>query len=180
MILYHFTNVKWLEQIVADGVIKTTDSNLSGPSRAEAPNKKAWLEYRTRGITIENEPKVVWLTNLYVADPGYLGMVVNGQPVPAHMVPAEYRKTRVRITVAVPDTDALWWPQFARHNGRHAINERWYRMMARDSDPKTWFVVLRPIPMEEITTIELDDSQVWPGNQKLSRLDAVKAWLGRK
>lgn len=179
MVLYHFTSVRWLERIVADGVITTTASNIAGPERHEAPDKKTWLRHRTRGVTVATQPQVVWLTDNPVVDSSYLGATViqDGRhyPVPAHLVPVEFRKTRVRITVSVPDSDVHWWPKWAR---AQKINEHWYQQLAEGHKPKEWFVVTRPIPLEEINKIELDDSQVWPGNlPKQSRLEAVKAWL---
>lgn len=180
MILYHWTNVVWLEAIVTDGFIKTTASDIAGPQRAALPNKATWREYRhPKGMTPETEPKVVWLANNPLVDASYLGVVdaIHGLPVDARMAPPEWRKTRVRITVDVPDADVQWWPRFAR---QRRMNEKWYQAMARGHrDPKEWFVVLRPIPLAEIIRIDLDGSQVWPSQRKLSVLDAVKAWLGK-
>lgn len=185
MRLYHFTSVRWLESIMADGVIKTTASNIAGPERHEAPDKQTYLAYRTRGVSVATEPKVVWLTNNAVVDASYLGMIMRqegdpfGTPIPAHMTPKEFRKTRVRITVEVPDADVHWWPYWARHNDRAKINERWYQQLAEGKKPKEWFVVTRQIPLDEIVQIEIDDSVVWPNiaQPKTGIVNAVKSWL---
>jgi hypothetical protein len=175
--LYHWTNIKWLEMILASGAITTTESNLRGPQPGEAP-KAARKRFASRW-TRENEPQVVWLSNNPEVDPSYLGMVDLRGPTPrmaaAHMLPPEFRKTRVRITVDVPDADANWWPRWARKMG---IREAWYQHMAEGHrSPKEWFVVARPILMSEFVAIHIDDQQVWPKEQ--AALQTFVAALGK-
>lgn len=166
-IAYHFTSIKWLESILADGAITTTRSNLAGPTRAEV-GKDAARHHHSRW-TAGTEPQVVWLSSTPEVDASYLGMIdIRGlRPVPlaAHLVPAEYRKTRVRITLELPDTDVKWWPQWARWN---KINERWYQAMADGNrNPKEWLLVERPVTMAEFVQIDIDDQQVWPRETKV-------------
>jgi hypothetical protein len=165
VILYHWTNIKWLEMIIASGVVMTTESNLCGPQPGEAP-KAARKRFASRW-THESEPQVVWLSNNPVVDPTYLGMIDVRSDVPrmvtAQMLPPEYRKTRVRITVDVPDAAVHWWPRWSRKMG---IREAWYQQLAEGHrSPKEWFVVTRPIPMSEFVAIHIDDQQVWPKEQ---------------
>ena len=177
MRLYHWTNIRWLEGILAVGMITTTDSSLAGPTRYEVPKREA-RRFASRW-TLATEPKVVWLSNNPVVDATYLGMVDASGPVvrgvPAHLLPPEWRKDRVRITVEVPDADALWWPRWSRQQG---IREAWYRHLAEGHrSPKEWFVVARAIPLSEFIAIHIDGDQVWP-KTGLS-LDALRKKFGR-
>lgn len=188
MKLYHWTNIRWLEGIMEAGVITVTDSNLAGPTRDDlAPYmsnateaKAAAKQYRSHW-TSATAPKVVWLTDNPVVDPTYLGMIDTSgaapRPVPAHMIPAEFDKRRVRITIEVPDAEARagWWPHWARKMG---IREAWYRHLAEGHrSPKEWFVVVRPIAMSEFVAIDIDGDQVWP-KTGLS-LSALREKFGR-
>lgn len=161
VILYHWTNVRWLESILADGQINVTASDLSGPTRAQVG--KVAREYASRW-THETEPQVVWLADNPEVDPTYLGMIdVRGdvpRTVPAHMLPPEFRKTRVRITVDVPNADVHWWPRWARTKG---IRELWYQQLAEGHrNPHEWYVVTRPIPVSEFVEVMIDGQQAWP------------------
>lgn len=159
--LYHFTSTHHLTSIMADGIIRTTESNLAGPDASSLSQRKLRRQYCHSRLTRATEPQVVWLSKDPVPDTRYLGAVDgrNGQPIKHEDVPPEWQKARVRITVSLPDADVAWWPKWARESG---IKEPWYQMLAHQSNPKLWYVVLRSIALSEVVAIHIDDEQVWP------------------
>ncbi len=106
-------------------------------------------EIRTTGNnlsrTYSRGPGVVWLTANPDEEPGAMWRTVDGDS-----------KLGVRITVEVPDSEALWWPTWAR---RQRISESWYEALyetAKPSRPEDWYVVPRPIPrLEWVEAIEV-------------------------
>lgn len=93
-------------------------------------------------------PDVVWLTK----DPTPV------QPW-AHTernLPIEWQKSEVLITVDVPVEDAHKWSTWAFEQG---ISKMWYDALdSDDGSAENWFVVERPIPMEEWTAIYMAKS----------------------
>jgi hypothetical protein len=126
--LYHFTSPERLTAILAEGVIRTTESNI-GSGRPDLPPCGDHVG-----------PDVVWLTDRQ--EPDARGLALDLQIDGTD-------KTGVRITVEVPDAEH--WPAFATAYG---MNATWRRAMEEDRAPQTWWVVARPITMIEVIAIE--------------------------
>jgi len=84
-------------------------------------------------------PEVVWLTNLgsYEMQLWAEGSVVN--------------KAEFRITVELPEGQAHHWPIWSR---KHGIDEGWYEALGQCGVPQSWFVVERPIGINEWVSVE--------------------------
>ncbi|MGZ9829485.1 hypothetical protein ACXYTP_21450 [Tsukamurella ocularis] len=102
MILYHYTSAEHLPKITAGGVLLTTENNLRAAKIVGGVDVNA------------NKGKgVVWLTD--VAEP-------EGDPF--SMSGSAVDKYAVRITVEVPDREALRWDKYvAKRNGNQKVFE---------------------------------------------------------
>jgi hypothetical protein len=121
--LYHITCRAWAKKIVLEGRLRTGESSI-----------------RPDG----SGPKVVWFTT----DPAPT------QPWACveRQRRSDAQKNTIRITVALPEGDAQWWPLWARARG---ISEIWYEAMAESGgNPDDWWVVTRPVPSREFVRIE--------------------------
>ena len=119
MSLFHYTHVRHYLQIVVDGKITTTESNIG----SGIPGLLPYGEHI--------EPDVVWLTDR--DEPIRCGVDV--QPV---ATPVVYDKTRVRLTVDVPAVEVHHWPAWSR---RHRMNPKWRRRLEANMSPSRWYVV---------------------------------------
>lgn len=130
MRLYHFTSPERLTMIRITGEIRVTESNI-GSNR---PDIRPYGEHVG--------PDVVWLTDVGVVSARGAGL---------DRTPDGTDKTAVRITVDVPDHEVIWWPDFAVEHGMH---KAWRRALERGRDPRSWFVLTRPIPRAEWVDVE--------------------------
>lgn len=119
MILYHFTTPIHLPAIMAEGVLRTTDSNL----------------LKREGAS----PRVVWLLDTsFVGDKPDHGLHVAGFP----------DKRIIRVTVDVPDASRwLDWGKQRRHDP--AWMRVMIHSGGGDKAARHWWVVNRPIPRHE-------------------------------
>ena len=129
MKLYHFTSNTGfhLEPILAQGVLRPTESNIGSPYPGHKPHG------------LDCGPRVVWLTetpDMSRGDNGLSGSVVD--------------KTRIRFTVEV--ADAVKWTDFSK---KHGIDKRWYAILDKigGGTAKFWWVVPRPILAHEWTEV---------------------------
>jgi len=116
--LYHYTSLEHARQIIADGMIRTTEPNLSPDCRSD--------ECGT--------PQVVWLTT----DGGLKHTHGLDCPVTG--------KNRVRFTVKLPTRDAHKWKEWAVRKGIDKRWMR--ALMAAGGGALasyTWRVIERPI-----------------------------------
>ena len=143
MRLYHFTCWQWYLKIVADGQITTTESNIGSPP--PPPGAPMWPPC---GAHVG--PDVVWLTRR--EEPSRNGMAVSSDVIPElARPPIDLDKSHVRLTVEVPD--AQHWPEWAK---AHGIHPKWYRVLATNLSPESWYVVERPITVAEIVECHVD------------------------
>ena len=122
MILYHYTTVGHLPEILEDGYLDTTESNMS----------------RTRGHA---GPDVCWLT----ADSDPVTACGQWRYVP--LAPGlTVDKGRIRFAVDVAFRDVHRWRDWVRARG---IHPEWARSLARAGGSGQWFVVQRRVPRTE-------------------------------
>lgn len=125
--LYHYTHMTHLKSILADGYLKTVESNVS--ERREHAG-----------------PDVVWLTTDGTVSHHH-GMF--GKVMPA-LVHEDWDKLRVRFTVSVPNRYVHKWSTWALAQG---ITSRWREVLIDTGGgpeaTSTWRVVERRIPSSE-------------------------------
>jgi hypothetical protein len=133
-VVYHYTSIERWQLISQAGRLTTTESNLSR-SRDHAG------------------PDVVWLTTDADFEHGH-GLLRTRDGTD---------KTRIRITVELPNRDVEKWRDWASRRG---IDPDWRRALIETSDggTSTWRVVEKPIPAER--WVEAVDRQtgekLWP------------------
>lgn len=117
--VYHYTCLAHVPDIVASGYIKTVESNLS-------------VEREHAG------PDVVWLTTDPEAGPRDHGLNATGLDAVAN-----WDKSRVRITVELPNNYVYKWLPWAKARG---IEDRWLAALMRTGTGwQTWRVTERRI-----------------------------------
>jgi hypothetical protein len=132
MMLFHYTCREHLERIAFEGMITTTETNVGAPMLGEFVGAPRGPHFAKDGV---------WLTtsrSLESAD----SMGLAG---------SRYDKTRVQITVDVPDREAKHWLTWAK---KKRIHPKWLEAMTSGRDAKSWYVVLRPIPRSEWLLVE--------------------------
>jgi hypothetical protein len=147
--LYHFTCWHNYMEIVVAGEITTTESNIGSPY-------EDWLPF---GDHVG--PDVVWLTShgepagnaleglmIAVDDDG--NVTDSWEETP----PIEFDKSRLRITVELPDDEPQRWPDFSK---RHRMNPKWRRDFEKGKRPATWWVLERPVRVDEIVEVVADN-----------------------
>ena len=102
MDLTHFTDARYLPYILGSGVIIPTESNIGAQGEA---SRQGW---NPSGAHFG--PDVVWLTT--------------GDAISSGITVGPDKKGSGKVTVRVPDEDAVHWPIWARQQG---IDERWYQ-----------------------------------------------------
>lgn len=131
-VLYHFTCLLHTRNILLSGVLRTTESNIS----PDIPHAG---------------PDVVWLTD----QPSFNQLCVEipaerlRRAVASGLSAADIDKKAVRFTVDV--ADAMPWAAFAK---QHGAKKSWLRDLAKAGDPKTWFVLPRPIHRAEWVSVD--------------------------
>ena len=125
--LYHYTHRTHLKSILADGYLKTVESNVS--------------EHREHA-----GPDVVWLTSDGTASHLH-GMF--GKLTP-ELVHEDWDKLRVRFTVEVPNRYVHRWMQWTHRRG---MSQRWRDVLIDTGGGRaavsTWWVAERRIPSSE-------------------------------
>jgi len=132
MRLNHFTCWNhFLEIVVVTGAITTTESNI-GSGRPD------WQPF---GEHVG--PDVVWLTSHDEASGHGLENVFRSHP----NFPIETDKTRVRITVDLPDNELQRWGTFSK---QYRMHPKWRRVIEHNMRHSSWWVLERPVRPEEI------------------------------
>lgn len=138
MILNHYSAGANLDYILGSGVLMTTESNIGAPDSPDS---------RRKGVEPVGDhvgPDVVWLSSLQ--NPLHSGIHTSrGGP------------SVIRVVVDLPDDEVEPWPAWSKTQG---IDRRWYRVVAKDTYPDSWYVVERPVPWREWVRIErVDDGR---------------------
>lgn len=163
MKLYHFTCIEHWPTIESAGFLKLTDSNLMrGRETRESITEGYMLDTREvvplpdgrfgiNHISTLDEEKVVHLTRNPNRSSTEL-LWAGGQHT-------AYDKTRIRITVEVPDEDVHVWNSWHdRQGGSKLFKES---LKATGGDWKSWFVCEREIPRAEwVEVCDLDTGRV--------------------
>ena len=141
--LFHFTSYLHMMEIIRDGKIKLTNSNLLAPTNLRIENGKALSD------TDYYKP-VVWLTSSYV--PERLGVSI--------IVPDEFKQTeeykqtnKKRIRFEIPATEDLQiykWSQWATANN---IDDKWRKVLTKNMNYNSWYVTEKEIPISAVSHI---------------------------
>lgn len=117
--LFHWTapTTTHLGSILAEGKIRTTESNLSFATRNAGP-PVVWL------TTSRNLDYATWMGDVDL-------------------------KTGARLTVEVPDSEAMPWSDWAVANGMSFSDAK--ALGDDGGDPETWWVLPRPIHRQSIS-----------------------------
>jgi len=128
MLLYHFTCRHHAANIINQGIINTTESNIHEKIKHYGPD-------------------VVWITNHILFNQGCIDLS-NKRRLPKEFK-ENYDKHAIRITIDI--SDAQHWPIWSC---KHKIKKGWYRRLARSGDPQSWYVVERCITQDDWIIIE--------------------------
>lgn len=146
--LWHFTNEAHLRDILKEGVIKTTEANVT--------------------MARERSRKVVWLLDVdkIDADHGlaFALVTVNGssQLVSMDDVPREWDKRRVRIAVDLPGRAAQKWIDWSQQHATRDARQALIRTGGGYSAARHWYVSEHAIPRLRWLSIErLNDANEW-------------------
>ncbi|KXP06388.1 hypothetical protein [Tsukamurella pseudospumae] len=135
MILYHYTSTQHLPKIMGGGVLLTTENNLRAAKIVGGVDVNA---NKGRGV--------VWLTD--VAEPEGDPFAMRGSAVD---------KYAVRITVEVPDKEALRWDKYvAKRNGEKRV----FEALSRDLAWRRVRVVERRIYADEWREVRVSDDVI--------------------
>lgn len=140
MIYYHYTQLARLQQIMDEGKLRRTESNLDlRPGREHAGPDVVWLT--TDETLTPDKVRENLLPNSTV---GYHGL----QP----------EKAEVRITVDLPKAHVEPWRLWAVAHGMNPVH-MW--ALANAGGSIKWRVYQAEIPMDKWVAVHLDGTQVW-------------------
>lgn len=144
-LLYHFTALQYVLEIIESGRLEVTASNLKKPNRSR---ERTYRDPRTGHPVIGNPEDdaykpVVWLTSDPDPSGNGLDAITNG---------SKDLKRRVRITIP-------WQPEFEKWTTwaiKNRIDRKWFDRLRASGGGKsaTWYICERPIPLEEVSVIE--------------------------
>jgi hypothetical protein len=141
MIFYHYTCIEHIEKILDDGLLKTSESNVS-PSEEHAG------------------PDVVWLLKKPLT--GQVPEMLTGR-IEASGRSFGIDKSRICVTVDLPHSEVQRADKFWK---RHKVEQWWVDRLSSlggKSKVKDWYVITRSIPSEE--WVEIGDR--YNQNQKI-------------
>jgi|TARA_R110000824_G_scaffold52052_10_gene144728 hypothetical protein len=126
MIFYHYTSEPHLEQIQEDGVINTSDSNVSATTEHAGPD-------------------VVWLFKEPLTGPTPR-MLISNIDVKIGMLSLD--KSKIQIEVDVPEHEVRRADKFFKKLG---ADPQWIKQLEESgqSKNKKWYVIQRNIPQGE-------------------------------
>lgn len=142
MMLYHFTCWLNYQRIKHDGRILKTESNI-GSGRADTPPFGEHVG-----------PDVVWLTTRETPDRNGL------EHPPGLLIPQRgivWDKARIRLTVDVPANEVVRWSVWSQ---RHGMHPKWRKAMETGKAAGSWWVIERPIRVDEIVDASADEELV--------------------
>ncbi len=135
MKLYHFTSYQHMLEIIADGKLKRTPSNLLEPVNPRIEN----------GVYVsdtDDYKPVVWLTSK--ATPDRLG-------VDTPELPPQFNKHRVRLEISPPPfLNICKWEPWA---DSHGISPKWKAALIKNMDYDTWYISEGEIPIAYVSRI---------------------------
>lgn len=134
-VLYHYTSLEHLVEIIVSGRIKTGPSDLLTP--------KAYYLVNGRVICPETDDykPVVWLTD-------------SESPESMGLDGAHYSKKRIRISVP-KKTCFKKWDKWADENN---MEPQWKKAFARDLNWKSWYITESAISLDDVSEIRDLDS----------------------
>jgi len=132
MIFYHYTSEPHLEQIQEEGVIKTSESNVSATEEHAGPD-------------------VVWLFKEPLKGPTPRMLITN---VNLKFGTLALDKSKVQIQVNLPDHEVKRADKFFRKLG---ADPQWIRQLEEmgQSKKKKWYVITRDIPQSEWESVTI-------------------------
>ncbi len=127
--LYHYTCIEYVPQIMKNG-LKLTPSNLKQPINLRIVNGTLI------GDTDYYKP-VVWFSD-------------SDSPERNGLDGSIFNKKAIRITVVKTD-EYKFWNIWAKQNH---MDKRWKKALSEGYNYQSWFVIERPVLVEEIVKIE--------------------------
>ena len=158
MKLYHFTSKEHLAEILKDGFIKLSPSNLEEPQNLH-------IDENTLTAVADNDDvrPVVWLTSTVKVSMSELGgnsytkddlSNIHDENTKKRLLDS---KDSVRITVE-KTADMYRWTRWAQGNG---IDPKWFKALKQAaSDNANWFIVERTIPVKDFISVEVNGKEI--------------------
>lgn len=150
--LYHFTSEFHVDNILKDGYLKLTPSNLIKPTDAKMVKDERGFYKAVSAISDPVKP-VVWLTNK--ENGGRLGNDTDASGL----------KNKYTIRFTIPKKDNYeWWVTWADKN---RMNKSWRKAFTNNTDYGSWYVSETIIKLEDILLIEnLKTNEIILDNRK--------------
>ncbi len=164
MFLYHFTSKYHLVDILKEGYLRLTPSNLEIPVNLHRDEE-------TMTMVADNDDvrPVVWLTSsIRISSPEVLGNNKYTEQELDEAIRQGYikesdkkkfldSKDSVRIEVK-KTSDMFRWTRWAQENG---IDPEWFKKLKkRAKDNGNWYVVERKIPVSDFISITVDGKNI--------------------
>lgn len=138
--LYHFTSILHLDEILKDGFLKLTPSNLIKPTdlkKEKVLDADGQVFYNIVSEKSDPIKPVVWLTDKSSVDI-------------AKKMGLHDAKTEVRLKLPMKD-DYQWWVTWADQN---KMNKSWRKTFTTGCDYGSWYVCEHEIKLTDVKTIE--------------------------
>ena len=146
MELYHYTDLWHLRQILEDGYLKLTPSNLLQPKNVQYVADEHG-RVSVIGDTDDYKP-VVWATSILDFD---RALQDTGLDIEDKANVRSVDKSEAAIVI----TNTKKFRNYEAWAKRHKIDRRWFEALTRGRDYKNWYVCEERVPIDESVKIAI-------------------------